>query len=65
MEISDAYHCGITIPSEQPKFCLSDLQSREEDENKTKIQRGSVMRRSVSKADDLQHFILMFETSAC
>lgn len=51
METSDAYHCGITIQVVR-KFCLSDVQSREENGNKTKIQRGSIMRRSVIKAED-------------
>ena len=66
METSVARHCGTAIPMDQPKSYLLDLQSREENENKNKIQRGSVMRISVrkhSKADDLQHSIIMFETS--
>lgn len=66
METSAACYCSITILTEQPKSFLLDLQRREENENKTKIYRGSVMRRNVrkhSKADNLQHLILMLETS--
>lgn len=65
MEILVACRCGITIPMDQPQSCLLDLQSREENENQTKIYRGSVMRsvRKRGKADGLQHLILMFESS--
>lgn len=66
METSAACHCGITIPMDELKSCLLDLQHKEENENENKIQRGSVMRRRVrkhSKADDLQHLSLTFETA--
>lgn len=64
METSVACHGGITIMTEQPKSYLLDLQSREENETKNKIESGSVMRsvRKHGKADDLQYLILMFET---